>query len=207
MVYLMLHWFKWQAAISGKHILSKEFKSKEVDEILKNYWQRYLVLKPAVPYMPTMGGRIMVQLAAMSTAFYTEITQRGKDAQTATKIFYEIAWIVYNKMGTFTWNLAGMRKKKDLNKLMLATKLFRQFPFNSPSYEWIDQPGPDNAVCFNCVKCPVAEYFKAHNLSKFCVETWCALDYPLAQKWHSRLERSGSIAGGAEVCDFKWISE
>ncbi len=55
------------------------------------------------------------------------------------------------------------------------------------------------------MKCPVAEYFQSKGVSEFCVATWCALDYPLAEMWDARLERTGSIAGGAEICDFRWI--
>jgi len=59
-------------------------------------------------------------------------------------------------------------------------------------------------AAFNCLKCPVAEYFRSHHLSELCVNTWCKLDYPLARQWGAELERTGTIAGGAPVCDFRW---
>jgi len=37
-----------------------------------------------------------------------------------------------------------------------------------------------------------------------CVDAWCNLDVPLAEKWGSRLERSTTLAEGAERCDFRW---
>lgn len=101
--------------------------------------------------------------------------------------------------------LAGWGNHKDDNRLLKATQLFRAFPFNSPSYQWEDVQTDKNIVGFNCKKCPVAEYFKKHNLSAFCTKTWCALDFPLAELWHSKLERTGSIAAGANHCDFRWI--
>lgn len=203
---LILYWFRWQTTKAGKRILTQDFTHEEIEPILKGYWQRYLTLKPNVPQMPSVGGGIMVQLAAMSTAFYLELISRGKDEKTSTEIFYNIVWIVYKKMGKYTWKLTGWKKRSSINRLVLATRLFRKFPFNSPSYRWSDQPNLDNTVCFNCLKCPVAEYFEINNLSKFCVETWCAFDFPLAQLWDGELQRTGSIAGGSEVCDFKWIS-
>jgi len=204
---LILYWFKWQTAKSGRQILAQSFNRVETEQILKGYWQRYLILKPEVPLMPSLGGGIMVQLAAMSTAFYLELTSRGKDEKTVTKMFYDIAWIVYEKIGKYTWKLTRWNKKSNIDRLILATRLFRKFPFNSPSYEWSEQPSLNHTVCFNCLKCPVAAYFETKNLSKFCVETWCALDFPLAQLWNGKLERTGSIAAGAKVCDFKWLSQ
>jgi ubiquinone biosynthesis protein len=42
-------------------------------------------------------------------------------------------------------------------------------------------------------------------MPEFCVKTWCALDYPLAEMWDSKLERGDTISAGAKKCDFKWI--
>lgn len=105
----------------------------------------------------------------------------------------------------FSWRLAGLGNREGHSKLLKATQLFRAFPFNSPSFSWEDVQTNNKVVGFNCTKCPVAEYFKERNMSSFCVKTWCKLDYPLAELWDSKLERSGSIASGAEICDFRWI--
>jgi ubiquinone biosynthesis protein len=89
-------------------------------------------------------------------------------------------------------------------RLKLATDLFRSFPFGSPSYQWRDAPSSDGAVAFDCVKCPVAEFFASQGSSELCVQTFCRLDFPLAQTWGGKLIRTGTIASGAERCDFRW---
>ena len=200
---LFLYGFKIQAARAAKKVLSQHYKSEEVKKILHGYWQKYLQLRLKVLDQPTLGGTLMVHLAAMSTAFYQELTLRGQKKEAATQLFYDIAWKVYVKMGKFSWWLAGRGNR--YQHLLKATKLFRRFPFNSPSYVWQDVETTSNVVSFNCLKCPVAEYFQSKGLSEFCVATWCALDYPLAEMWDAKLKRTGSIAGGAEICDFRWI--
>jgi hypothetical protein len=201
---LIIYWFKIQTAKAAKNELAPHFNNKEVQDILHGYWQRYLQLKPEVPEMLTMGGSLMLNLSAMSTGFYQELTARGKDEETTTQLFYDIAWKVYQKMGKLSWWLAGWGNRSGYDRLLKATDLFRTFPFNKPSYTWEEVKTSGNVVAFNCVKCPVAEYFKSNELSKFCAETWCSLDYPLAEMWDARLERTGSIAGGAGKCDFRW---
>lgn len=204
---LLIYWFKMQAAKTAGTVLAPHYNKDEVRNILHGYWQRYLKLKPEVPSMPTLGGSMMVHLAAMSTAFYQELTSAGQNEATTTKLFFDIAWKVYQQMGKFSWWLAGWSNKTNFEKLLQATKLFRTFPFNSPSYQWQDVDTGKDVVGFNCLKCPVAEYFQTKGLSKFCVATWCALDYPLAEMWDAQLERTGSIAGNANVCDFRWKAE
>jgi hypothetical protein len=199
---LILYGFKIQAATAAKKVLIDHYKSEEVKEILHKYWQRYLQVKPEVVTQPTLGGTLMVHLAAMSTSFYYELISRGQKKEAATQLFYDIAWKVYVKMGKFSWWLAGRGNR--YQHLLNATKLFRKFPFNT-SYAWQDVETTGSAVSFNCLKYPVAEYFQSKGLSEFCMATWCALDYPLSEMWGARLERTGSIAGGAAICDFRWI--
>lgn len=202
---LMLYWFKIQAAKATKSVLAPYFNRDEVLDILHSYWQRYLMLKSDVPAMPTLGSSLMIHLSAMSTGFYQELISRGKSEEMTTQLFYNIAWKVYQKMGRFAWWLAKSRSRKTYKRLLTATKLFRAFPFNSPAYRWKDVKTDKNVVGFDCLKCPVAQYFQPKGLSQFCVKTWCALDFPLAEIWDSQLERTRSIAGGASTCDFRWM--
>ena len=201
---LLLYWFKVQASKFMRKELISLYDAETIQQILSGYWQRYQRLKPEVPAMPTVGGSVMVQLAAMSTAFYQELTARGQSEETSTQLFYDIAWKIYVKMGRLSWWLAGWGNRSTDGHLLKTTKLFRAFPFNSPSYEWKDVQTANNVVGFDWVRGPVAEYFQSKGLSKFCTKTWCSLDYPLAELWHAKLERTGSIAGGADKCDFRW---
>lgn len=204
MLKIILLWYRAMAAKAAKKALTPHFKEIEIKVILKAYWTRYKLLRKEINKEPTFGGTLMVHLAAMSTAFYQELTERGTSDAKTTQYFYDIAWKVYKIMGKLSWNIARLKYRKKSKRLEYATELFRTFPFNSPSYKWKNIPQTDNSVGFNCIKCPVAEYFESKGLSKFCVNTWCALDFPLAQMWNAKLERANSIAGGAKLCDFKW---
>lgn len=205
MIRIILYWFKTKASNAAKNVLSPEFDKETIKVILKGYFARYRQLRKAIGREPTLGGTVMVHLAAMSTAFYQELTARGIGEAKTTHYFYDIAWKIYEIMGRFTWKIAGLRYQNRAKRMAYATKLFRTFPFDSPSYYWENIPQADESVRFNCTKCPVAEYFETKGLSEFCVKTWCALDAPLAKMWNAHLERTNSIAGGAKVCDFKWI--
>lgn len=203
---VILSWFKWQAGISARRVMAATRTKQEIEEVLRNYWKGYLVLKPGVKLTGTLGGNVMVHLAAMSTAFYQELRGRGLNEKEATRLFYEITWIVYRKMGKFVWMMTGVRSRNAAKRMSIATRMFRTFPFSGPSYQWKDRASEGNVIAFDCLRCPVAEYFKAQGLSEFCAATWCALDRPLARIWGGELVRGSSIAAGGTVCDFKFIS-
>lgn len=165
---LAIRWFKIQAAKAATVVLAPHYAKNEIRNIILRYWKRYGKLRPEVPSQDTVGGSLMVSLAAMSAAFYQELIERGASEEKATQLFYNIAWKVYRKMGRFSWWLAGLGNRGKYNRLSKATKLFRAFPFSSPSYLWKDLKAEKNIVGFDCLKCPVAEYFETKGLSKFC---------------------------------------
>jgi ubiquinone biosynthesis protein len=193
----------------AKKALKFEFEKEVIDEILKAFWSHYHYLRSDTQLKKetTIGARITVQLAIMSRAFYEVLMAREIGTNKTTELFNKIAWMIYQKMGGIVWKLARIKSENNPNRLLLATRYFRTFPFSSPSYSWKDVPSENKAIVgFDCLKCPVAEYFKAHNLSKFCSDTWCELDFALAEKWESKLIRTGSIAGGSVKCDFRFIA-
>ena len=204
---LIIYLFRLQAERSAKKVLKREFPPYIIEVILKGYWAKYLDLRPNIPLESTLGGRIMMDLSAMSIAFFRELMEKGESAEEATRLFYDIAWSAYKPMGKLCWMLSGIGATSTARHLQKAIGLFTKFPFSSPSYQWQFIETEKNVVGFNCVRCPVAEYFKSYELSELCVATWCNLDCPLAETWGAELKRTGSIAGGAKVCDFRFMAK
>ncbi|MHB8461891.1 MAG: AarF/UbiB family protein [Vulcanimicrobiaceae bacterium] len=189
---------------TARHILSERF-GEDGDSILEIIWTNTETRWAALQSQATLGATITVRLAAVTATAYDTLVMRNVPTETATKTVYDIAWAVYQKMGGVAWATSGALTSDRTERLRLATVAFRTFPFSAPSYQWEEISSSEGVVGFDCLKCPVAEYFKAQNLSDLCVRTWCALDFPLAADvWDGELIRSGSIAGGASRCDFRW---
>ena len=178
--------------------------SQDVPEILDATWQRYDALEVGVPVAQTVGAMLTTHLAALTLAIYQSLMAEGLSAKQAQGIVYQIGWSIYERMSELPLRLAKTLTSNPKKQMRIATGLFRHFPFGSPSYGWRDVDAGPNIVAFDCTKCPVAAFFKSHDASDLCVETWCALDYPLAQKWGGHLARSGTIAMGKDHCDFRW---
>lgn len=188
---------------SAKKALMRHFDTNDARLILKNAWVEYAILKTEVPIEQNFGARIMVELAVVSEAFYQQLFLKA-GGQQAYRIFNEIAWDIYSKMGGVAYRLTGFTSKNKYDHLLKATQLFRTFPFSSPSYRWKDLPSKLGVVAFNCERCPVANYFKSRGNDQLGFNTWCQLDFRLAKLWGGTLSLTNTIAGGAEVCDFRW---
>ena len=175
-----------------------------VSEIMKQVWRRYYELEPSVAVQPTLGAVFTTHAAALILAMHETLLQSGIPATESYLLIYDIGWRIYRQMAEPPLLIASAFTRDPRKRLKLATDLFRSFPFGAPSYEWREVVSPDGAVAFDCVKCPVAEFFANHSASELCVQTVCRLDFPLAETWGGQLERKGTIAAGAQCCDFHW---
>ncbi len=173
-------------------------------DFLMQVWNRYYELEPSVPIEPNLGAVFTTHLAAATLAMHQVLRRHGVSAAQSHRLIYDIGWRLYVEMGEPPLLLASAFTRDPYKRLKLATDIFRIVPFGAPAYEWHDVPGDGTTVAFDCTKCPVADFFLRHAASELCVDTWCRLDFPLAEKWGADLSRTGTIASGAAKCDFAW---
>ena len=196
----------WQMLVEPhvRAVLKATPLGEQVEGILKQVWDRYYELEPSVVIQPTRGAVFTTHLAAATLAMHEVLQRYGTPSAESYRLIYDTGWRIYVQMGEPPLLLASAFTRDPHKRLKLATDLFRTFPFGAPSYQWRDVPSADGTVAFDCTKCPVAEFFAGHTASDLCVQTFCRLDFPLAEKWGGSLLRSGTIASGAAKCDFRW---
>ncbi len=172
-------------------------------QILDETWGEYEDLVPSIPKQKNFGAALIVRGAALTISFYKALIAHGFERTTAQSLVSAATWKIYLVMDRILW-LARAVTGDPHWRLLLATRMFRRFPFGSPSYRWKDVDGDPDVVGFDCLRCPVAEYFRSQNQARLCVATFFELDFPLATQCGAELVRSGSIAGSSERCDFRW---
>jgi ubiquinone biosynthesis protein len=199
----------WKTLLEAKvqDVLATTSLTGIVDTVLAEAWDRYYELEPSVPMERTLGAVFTTHLAAATLAIHDTLLRHGVSPQASYQLIYDIGWKFYTEMGEPPLLLAAAFTRDPHKRVRFATDLFRKFPFEQPGYLWQDVPSARDVVAFDCTRCPVAEFFANHQASELCVQTWCNLDFPLAEKWGGRLERTGTIAMGAQRCDFRWSVE
>ena len=184
--------------------LATRFDDVTAAEILDDAVARYEAEKGELPVEPSVGGRLMVHLAALTAALYGALRERGVGEEEARVLTARVTWLAYDKMATVPTVLSRIGTPSKRARLERATRLFRKFPFAPPAYRMKDVVTDDDAVAFDVQRCPVAEYFLSRGLGRLCVESWCNLDYRLAERWEATLERRRTLAEGVDHCDFRW---
>jgi len=180
--------------------LRKRMGSVEVEHLLDRTWKLYPTYLSSINAASLgVGPALVLRLAACTAAIHAALVVSGATHEEAIRITADVGWAVYRWMGRIPWLLSGIISRDQRKRLAMSTKIFRSFPFASPAYGWRNKSAPEGVVAFDCVRCPVAEYYSANGLSDLCVQTFCNL-----KEWGAELERTSSIAAGASVCDFRW---
>ncbi len=188
----------------ARNVLLESHNEDDVEKILNEAWRRFRTIELEIPVASKLGPTINLRLAGASLAMYEALLSAGHSEEEAILIFEQISWRVYDKMGDLPMMIASALTGDPHGRMKLATQIFRTFPFSSPDYQMVDVPSGDSVVGFDVVKCPVAEFFESQGKRELCYATWCRLDFPLAEKWGGTLERTTTIAQGADRCSFRW---
>jgi L-2-amino-thiazoline-4-carboxylic acid hydrolase len=183
--------------------LEGAFSPMDIGEIVEDTGLEYDRESPNLPHEDGLGGRLMLHMAALTVAFHRVLIARGLNADEARRWTAKASWLVYERMSRVPEALSAWRRDPH-KRLETALGLLRRFPFSRPSYDMVDVPAPKGTVAFDVLRCPVADYFSTQGLSELCQKSFCDLDFPLAERWSATLERTGTLAGGAPRCDFRW---
>ncbi|MCB9796488.1 MAG: L-2-amino-thiazoline-4-carboxylic acid hydrolase [Alphaproteobacteria bacterium] len=81
----------------------------------------------------------------------------------------------------------------------------RRFSMGPPAFDIRDVPTTSEQVGVDVLRCPAADYIRARDLGELCAQTWCALDFELAERRGAQLKRSSTLAEGGERCDFRFL--
>lgn len=161
-------------------------------------------LARSIPREPTLGARCMVRLAAVTVASYRALQGAGHAPAEARALAARLNWRIYVKIAAPAWWVTRLVARDRLRRMKLAMDQFMRFPYASPGYEMAYVDAGAGTVGFDVQRCPAAELFAAQGLSPLCMEAFCDLDYPLADRWGVSLTRPVTLAAGATRCEFRY---
>ncbi len=156
-----------------------------------------------LPHEPTLGSRQNVTLAALTLSFFEALEEAGIDRAYAIELTGDTCWRFDHQWGQVTRAGARLITRDPLRRLRLGVNAFLTFPFGPPGYRF-DDVAQDDGRSLDMRRCPVADYLGSRDAADLCAGSWCNLDYALAEMWGGTLERSETLAAGADRCDFRF---
>lgn len=179
------------------------FTTSEVKDILNQVWERYDQLALKVPPAPRLGNRMNLLLACVTLACFQVLSGIGIERGYAIELIGDMAWKVYEKWGRIPLFVTRLRSSDPRKRLRMAVNLFLRFPFTPPGYVF-NRIDSSEGISLDMSKCPVSDYLVQEEAADLCTQTWCNLDFALAEMWGGWLERTETLAQGSHRCDFRF---
>jgi ubiquinone biosynthesis protein len=181
------------------------FARADADRLLDDTWDRFSEFARHRPREPTLGARQNVLLAALTLAAYDALLDAGVERAYAIGLIGDAAWRIYAWWGRLARLATAPLGGDPPKRMRRRVNLFLRAPFGRPSYVYEDRPELRGRA-LDMLRCPIADYLQENEAGDLCVGTWCNLDFALAEMWGGRLQRHGTLAGGAPKCDFRFIA-
>lgn len=192
---------------SFKHILASEFPT-EAENILQEMHAEFLELLPRLPYIGGDKNLLTENLviAAWFLSLYKTLNKHGHNDDSIGDLCYRIAEDFVQKQPRWAAKLQGTLAGTGLFKMM-----FRKLSEKSQKREY---PG-DFVVQFvegmegkfdygyDFTECGICKLFQAENAGQFA-KHMCRIDYLTTNFNGIELIRTGTIANGADKCDFRF---
>ncbi len=191
--------------IAIENVLCDKLEKQALRDFLGRVWRSFRERAGKIKWQKTVGATIMTRLALLTLIVYEALLTKCVEEE-ALELTSKINWIIYSRLANRFWIFTRLFSNRPIVRVKRVMQFFIGcFPYNAPGYEMELLKTGNEAVVFNVKRCPAAEFFDSKDLSKLCIESWCNLDYPLAEKWNVKLERDKTIAGGSEYCNFRFV--
>ena len=193
---------------SALAVLSDIFGDDSSGEIQNLAQVRFEEIIPEIPYIGGKKNQFSeeLEMSAMSLALYFVLKEKGLTTDEIGKINYDIFEAIYNK--TPSYILSFMKRfifsRFSKRRLKQASERSQRREYTDDwVVEYLDGTGNDFDIGLDFTHCGLCRFYERQGAFEFA-KYMCLIDYIPSQMIESGLERSSTIAEGAERCDFRY---
>jgi hypothetical protein len=170
--------------------------------------------------LPSLGNRLMVELAVYTAACDRTLRRMGVDPACARQAVADVGWDVYRRMLAFTSLPVRLLTRDPGRRLRWTIRILLRFPFNAPGTPGyaVDSREEGDDILTHFTHCPPQTYVRC--LSEETGDTdaleafrqsWCLCDWPGADiiagdGVRGHYHRPHTLSHGDSVCDMCWAA-
>lgn len=191
-----------------RRALSTHFSKDEVDRILPQMQDEFRRLLPRLPYIGGKQNPLTTNLVACSwfLALYRVLQPRGLSDDEIGDLVYRVAAEWVKSSPRWLGRLQGLLVKTPFLRLVFG-RISRQSQQRKYPGDFVVHfvPGDGRRFDFGLdfTSCAIHKFFQAEQAGHFA-KYMCRIDYLTTSLKGIELIRTGTIANGADKCDFRY---
>lgn len=152
------------------------------------------------------GARHLLRLGAYAIALHGALIDHLVEPDTATVLVSDSVFAAIRPSRDVLAMVGRLRSRDRLERVRWTSDVARRFYYTTP--DWVMEDVPvDDGFGMDVTRCVVAEFFESLGLGELCQRVICDQDGRDAAHRGIVFERSGTLAGGADRCDFRYHLE
>ena len=153
----------------------------------------------------TRAGRFNLQTAAHLLAVRDALIDAGIPAGRAEDLLGDLMYRVMRRLHRPIDAVAAVMHPRDpLARVRRREKIDEALFVRRPDWVMTDVDTP-SGYAFDVHRCLYADYLRGRGEQEFCQRVLCAQDHRMAKGRGEVLVRTGTLAGGADRCDFHYL--
>jgi hypothetical protein len=182
--------------------LSAAFGTEQVQSVLAAADDAYPNLAARIPASQA-GARHLLRTSAYVIAMQRALVEHGLEEERANALLSDMVFASIIPARTALHRISALRHRDPLRRAAWGSRIARRLYYAEPGWVIQDVPVP-GGFGMDITRCAVAEYFDSVGMNQLCQTAICDQDVRSATHHGIVLERSGTLATGADRCDFRY---
>jgi len=184
-----------------RRALARGLGRSAADRITRDADEHYL---SPPPLARTGSGAFNLRIAAHLLALRDALTADGRSVAEAEELLAEALFHVNRRLNWPLDAVVRLLHPTDwMARVALRESISRRLFFPPPDWVMVDVPDPVG-FAYDVQQCVFAEFLGGRGEGAFCQQVLCAQDFRMAEEHGEGLQRTGTLAGGAARCDFRY---
>lgn len=149
------------------------------------------------------GARHLLRISAYAIVLHTALVDCEVESELATALTSDAVCAAIRPSRNALVLVGRLRHRDRLRRALWASSVARRFYYRAPDWLMVNVP-IEGGFGIDVTRCVVAEFFESFGMSEFCQRVICDQDARDAAYRDIVFERSGTLAGGADRCDFRY---
>ncbi len=187
-------------------ILSEHYGEKFVENILLEAKHQYEVLIPEIPYIGGKENHLTNSLigSVECLAIYQAMNESGKPAAETGEVLYEAIVKRYGNLMPEIPPSQRLSEEELMRRRKEGAERSQRREYESDFvYEFVESDRDTFDYGYNFTECATQKFYIAQGAEEF-LPFYCFLDFPKSRLYGLGLSRTGTLAEGCEVCDFRF---
>lgn len=187
---------------AARRIIAGRLGQPAADRVIAQADEGYPEVARRIP-QSGRGARHLLRLGAYAISLHDALIEREIDPEASSLLISDSMFAAIRPSRDALAMLGRLRSRDPLRRALWTSRVARRFYYTAPDWA-MDDVVVEGGFGMDVTRCAVAEFFESLGRSELCERVICDQDARDAAHRGIGFERSRTLAGGADRCDFRY---